>query len=66
MDPETAFQSYLDGALATYGIEADETERAVMTAVWTIYEPALDLLRDADFSGLEPELNADLSQAPPR
>jgi hypothetical protein len=63
---ESAFQSYLDGALETFGIEADETERAVMAGVWSIYEPAMSLLRDADLDDVELELNLDLSQAPPR
>jgi len=63
---ESAFQSYLDGALETFGIEADETERAVMTGVWTIYEPAMELLRDADLREIEPELDVDLSRAPTR
>ena len=66
MAAESAFQSYLDGALESFGIEADETERAVMSAVWSIYEPAMTLLRDADLDDVELELNLDLSQAPPR
>jgi hypothetical protein len=64
MTSESAFQSYLDGALETFGIEADETERAVMTGVWTLYEPALEMLRDKDLRGVEPETDVDLSRAP--
>jgi hypothetical protein len=63
---ETAFQSYLEGALETYGIEADETERMVMLGVWSIYQPAMDALRDADLDGVEPELPVDLSKPPKR
>jgi hypothetical protein len=62
----SAFQTYLDGALETLGIEADQTERAVMTGVWSIYEPSMNLLRDADLDAVEHELHADLSGPPPR
>jgi hypothetical protein len=66
MDAESAFQSYLGGALETFGIEADETERAVMTGIWAVYEPGMTLLRDADLDGIEQEMNVDLSKPPPR
>jgi hypothetical protein len=66
MDADSAFQSYLGGGLEIFGIEADEAERAVMTGVWAIYEPGMDLLRDADLGGIEPEPNADLSRPPAR
>ena len=49
-----------------WGIEADETERAVMTGIYKLYEPALELLRAADLSDVPPEANADLSAEPPR
>ena len=64
MESGSAFQSYLDGALETFGIEADETERAVMAGVWAIYEPAMEMLRDTDLRGVEPETDVDLSRAP--
>ena len=48
MEGESAFQSYLDGALETFGIAADEDERAVMMGVWSLYEPGMEALRDAD------------------
>ena len=64
MEAGAGFQGYLQGALETLGIRADEEERAVMTGVWTIYEPGLELLRDADLDGVEPELEADLSKPP--
>lgn len=66
MEREAAFQSYLGNALDLLGIKADETERMVMASVWSLYEPGLELLRDADLDEVEPELRADLSQAPPR
>jgi hypothetical protein len=64
--PESAFQSYLEGALETLGIEADETERLVMTGVWSIYEPGMMSLLEADLDGIEPELRVDLSKPPAR
>jgi len=64
MEGESAFQSYLNGGLETYGIVADEEERAVMAGVWSIYEPGMELLRDADLDGVDPELHADLSKPP--
>jgi hypothetical protein len=66
MEAGSAFQSYLTAALETFGIEADETERAVMVGVWSIWEPGMGLLRDADLDGVEPEPRPDLSAPPPR
>jgi hypothetical protein len=66
MEGESAFQSYLRGALETFGIDADEDERAVMMGVWSLYEPGMELLRDADLEGIEPELHPDLSKPPAR
>ena len=66
MPPETAFQSYLEGALESFGIEADETERMVMTGIWSLYEPNMLLLLGADLDGTELERNVDLSKAPQR
>ena len=59
------FQGYLAAAIETFGLETDETERAVIAGAWSIWEPGLILLRDAELDGAEPELDADLS-APPR
>jgi hypothetical protein len=64
MEGESAFQSYLNGALETFGIDAGEDERAVMLGVWAVYEPGMELLRDADLDGIVPEMHPDLS-APP-
>jgi hypothetical protein len=65
MEAGSAFERYLDSALESFGIEADETERAVMAGVWSIWEPGLNLLRDADLDGVEHERDADLSAPPP-
>lgn len=64
MESEAAFRSYLEGALEVFGIEADETERAVMSGVWSVYDPAIAELREADLSAVDPEPDADLSRAP--
>jgi hypothetical protein len=66
MESGSAFQGYMDHALELLGIEADETERMVMAGVWALYEPGMELLRDADLDEVEPEPRADLSVAPPR
>jgi hypothetical protein len=64
MEAGSAFQRYLDSGLESFGIEADETERAVMAGVWSIWEPGLNLLRDADLDQVEQEQPADLSTPP--
>jgi hypothetical protein len=64
MEGESAFQSYLNGGLETFGIVADDEERAVMTGVWSLYEPGMELLRDTDLDEVEPEHHADLSKPP--
>ena len=65
MEGESAFQRYLEGALETFGIAMDETERAVILGVWSLYEPGMEQLRDADLDGIEPEMAPDLSEPPP-
>jgi hypothetical protein len=66
MESASAFQGYMDHALELLGIEADETERMVMAAVWALYEPGMQVLRDTDLDAVEPEHRLDLSKAPPR
>jgi hypothetical protein len=66
MDAASAFESYLEHALELLGVEADETERMVMTGVWSLYEPGMEQLRDAELDEVVPELRPDLSKAPPR
>jgi len=63
LEPNPDLQAYLGGALSTFGIEADETERAVMAAVWGIWEPGLRELLDHEL-GAAREDDPDLSQAP--
>jgi hypothetical protein len=66
VEAEAAFQEYVDKALGLLGIQADETERLVMAGVWSVYEPGMELLRDADLDEAQPEPRADLSAPPPR
>jgi hypothetical protein len=66
MESAAAFQGYMDHALELLGIEADETERMVMAAVWALYEPGMEMLRDADLDEVEPEHRLDLAKAPSR
>jgi hypothetical protein len=62
--PDSPFQLYLQGALEVYGIEADEIERAVITRVWELYEPGMNLIAEADLSAVDPEIAPDLSGPP--
>jgi hypothetical protein len=64
MEAETPFQRFIDAGLESFGIEADETERAVMAGVWSLWEPDMNVLRDADLDGVEQEMHPDLG-APP-
>jgi hypothetical protein len=64
MEAGSTFQRYLDSALESFGIEADETERMVMAGVWSIWEPDMNRLRDADLDGVEHEPHPDLSRPP--
>ena len=64
MEAASDFRNYLHSALETFGIEADEEERAVMAGVWSVYEPGMELLRDAVLDGVEHERRPDLSKAP--
>jgi hypothetical protein len=64
LDQETAFQSYIEGGLENFGIEADEVERAVMKGVFEIYQPALELLLEVDLDADAAEPSPNLSRPP--
>jgi hypothetical protein len=66
MEAASSFEKYLESALELLEIEADETERAVMAGVWSVYEPGMERLREADLDGIDPEPRADLSRPPER
>jgi hypothetical protein len=58
------FEAFVPAGLASLGIEVDEVELAVMQAAHELYWPAIVALLEVDLSGVEPELAADMSQAP--
>lgn len=64
MEAGSPFERYVASGLENFGIEADETELAVMAGVWSLWEPGMTLLRDADLDGVEHEIHADLSSPP--
>lgn len=66
MEASNSSDQFIPAALASYGVEADEIELAVMGAAHqTFWPPILELL-ELDTSAVEPERDPDLSQAPSR
>lgn len=61
--PDRAEQ-FIPAGLASLGIEADETDFAVMNAAHAMFWPSIRDLLALDLGQLEPERNADLSRAP--
>jgi hypothetical protein len=57
---------FIPAGLAALGIEADETDLAVMAAVHGIFWPLTVELLALDTEGVEPERFADMSKAPER
>lgn len=61
---EAPADDFIPAGLASLGIEADETDLAVMAAVHgLLWPPVLELLA-LDTEGLETERSPDLSKAP--
>jgi hypothetical protein len=58
------FDAFVPAGLASLGIEADETELAVMRAAHELYWPVIAALLEVDLSGVDPETAPDYSQAP--
>ena len=63
MSTDQDLQAYLDGALATFGIEADDIERAVMRGAWNVWEPGIRELLEHEPTG-ERDDHPDLSRGP--
>jgi hypothetical protein len=63
--PDRAEQ-FIPAGLASLGIEADETDLAVMNAAHGMFWPSIRDLLAMDLSKLEPEPDQDLSRAPER
>lgn len=64
MDPGERADEFIPAGLASLGIEADETDLAVMNAAHRMFWPAILELLSFDMSDLEPERQPDLSKAP--
>ncbi|HWO82656.1 MAG TPA: hypothetical protein VNM38_02570 [Solirubrobacterales bacterium] len=65
MEASDRSEDFIPAGLAAYGIEADEIELAVIGAAHqTFWPPILELLQ-LDTGQVPPELDPDLSQAPP-
>jgi hypothetical protein len=58
------FDPYVPAGLASLGIEVDEVDLAVMRATHELYWPAIAAFMEVDLSGVQPELQPDLSRAP--
>ncbi|HEV7399695.1 MAG TPA: hypothetical protein VGN84_05440 [Solirubrobacterales bacterium] len=61
--PDRAEQ-FIPAGLASLGIEADETDLAVMNAAHGMFWPSIRDLLALDLGELEPEREQDLSRAP--
>lgn len=57
---------FIPAGLAAFGIEADETDLAVMGAAHQLFWGPICELLELDTSGVEPERNPDLSHPPER
>jgi hypothetical protein len=64
MESPDRAEQFIPAGLASLGIEADETDLAVMNAVHAMFWPAIRDLLSLDLGGLEPERDEDLSRAP--
>lgn len=51
--------------LAGLGVEADETDKAVIAGVLSIFVPGVQALLETDLSAVEPEVDCDPSRPPP-
>ena len=64
MNGPASADDFIPAGLAALGIEADETDLAVMGAVHGLLWPPLLELLALDTEGVEPERLADMSKAP--
>ena len=65
MEGSDGFERFVRGGLEQLGIEPDEVDIAVMTAVDGVWGSATRELMAADLSEIDPESDPDLS-SPPR
>lgn len=64
MEASDRSDDFIPAGLASLGIEADETELAMIAAVHQVFWPPIQALLALDLGEVEPERNPDLSQAP--
>jgi hypothetical protein len=64
MEGAAAAGDFIPAGLASMGIEADETDLAVIAAVHSFFWPPILELLALDTSAVEPERRPDLSKAP--
>jgi hypothetical protein len=64
MDAPAQADQFIPAGLASFGIEADEVDLAVMNAAHAMFWPAILALLSRDLSDVVPERQPDLSRAP--
>jgi hypothetical protein len=64
MDATDRAEDFIPAGLASLGIDADETDLAVMNVAHGMFWPAIRDLLSFDTSDIEPERQPDLSKAP--
>lgn len=64
MEASPHADDFVPAGLASLGIEADEVELAVMSAVHQLFWPPILALLSLDTSEVVPERDPDLSRAP--
>jgi len=64
MDSSPSADDFLSAGLASYGMEADEIELAVLGAIHQLFWPPILELLEMDLGDVEPERDLDLSRAP--
>lgn len=64
MDSSPSADAFVPAGLASYGIEADEIELAVLGAIHQLFWPPILELLETDLGDAEPERDLDLSRAP--
>ncbi len=64
MDSSPRAEDFVPAGLASFGIEADETDLAVLGAIHQIFWPPILELLDLDLGDVKPEDHLDLSRAP--
>jgi hypothetical protein len=64
MDDSPRPEDFVAASLASFGIEADEIETAVLGAIHQLFWPPILELLELELGEVEPERHLDLSRAP--